>query len=166
MRKIDERDQVTITANFTYEVYRSPSSDWCCAKFRDCETSKEFHAIGNSLPNKKTIPYLLTGRWGINKKTGQKQFEVAYVDIAKVSEKDGVIAYLRSLKCGIGKVKAEAIFNRFGAESFDIIDNDPERLMSIPGISRKRVEQLKAGDRKSTRLNSSHPTTSRMPSSA
>ena len=94
MRKIDERDQVTITANFTYEVYRSPSSDWCCAKFRDCETSKEFHAIGNSLPNKKTIPYLLTGRWGINKKTGQKQFEVAYVDIAKVSEKDGVIAEL------------------------------------------------------------------------
>ena len=145
MRIIDERDQVTITANFTYEVYRSPSSDWCCAKFRDCETSKEFHAIGNSLPNKKTIPYLLTGRWGINKKTGQKQFEVAYVDIAKVSEKDGVIAYLRSLKCGIGKVKAEAIFNKFGAESFDIIDNDPERLMSIPGISRKRVEQLKAG---------------------
>ena len=37
---------------------------------------------------------------------------------------------------------------------------------SADGVVYRTLDEIKAEDRKSTRLNSSHPTTSRMPSSA
>ena len=35
---------------------------------------------------------------------------------------------------GVGKVMAERIVDRFGLETLDVIDNEPERLQTVLGI--------------------------------
>ncbi len=43
---------------------------------------------------------------------------------------------------GVGPVTALKIVNKFGAESFDIIENHPEWLSDIPGITLKKAAQI------------------------
>ena len=43
---------------------------------------------------------------------------------------------------GVGKVMAERIVNRFGADTLTIIDENPQRLGEVLGIGRKRVDNV------------------------
>ena len=92
------------------------------------------------------LPYvargdLLTvhGNWVKNPKYG-KQFKV------ETYEKDlpvGQTAILRYLSLGnikgIGKKTAQRIVDKFGDETFDVMENHPDWLSDIPGITRKRA---------------------------
>ncbi len=52
---------------------------------------------------------------------------------------DGIIRFLSSGRIkGIGKKSAEKIVNKFGMDTFDILENSPERLKEIKGL-RKNV---------------------------
>jgi ATP-dependent exoDNAse (exonuclease V) alpha subunit len=55
----------------------------------------------------------------------------------------GIEKYLGSgLVKGIGPVTANRIVAHFGLETLDIIDNQIERLIKVPGIGKKRVAQI------------------------
>ncbi|MCI9310926.1 MAG: ATP-dependent RecD-like DNA helicase, partial [Lawsonibacter sp.] len=55
-------------------------------------------------------------------------------------------AYLasRSLKC-IGEKTADAIVERFGDRSLEVLEHEPERLLEIRGITEERLEEIKTG---------------------
>ena len=59
------------------------------------------------------------------------------------STKDGIREFLASgvLK-GIGKKTASAIVAKFGEDSFDIIEKEPERLTEVPGIGAKTAKKV------------------------
>lgn len=46
---------------------------------------------------------------------------------------------------GIGEKTADAIVQRFGLESLDVIENHPRRLLEIRGITEERLEAIKNG---------------------
>lgn len=72
------------------------------------------------------------------------QFEVKEYRTEAPADLNGVIKYLGSgLIKGIGPVYAEKIVNRFGIETLDIIDLEPERLLEIPGVGEKRVDKIR-----------------------
>ena len=135
-------NSVTIVCVFTHKVFENPDSAWFVCKYRDSETDKEFTATGTQLPTAKDLPVKLTGMWTTNKKTGKKQLTVTYVEIAKPTSRREVIAYFVSLKCGIGKGKATLIYSRFGDKTWDVLDNHPEELKKISGISEKTYKRL------------------------
>ena len=59
---------------------------------------------------------------------------------------EGIRAYLSSgLLRGIGPRTAEAIVQRFGIRSLEVIEKTPNRLLEIRGISEERLEDIKAG---------------------
>ena len=59
---------------------------------------------------------------------------------------EGVLGYLSSgLLKGIGPKTAEAIVQRFGTDSLDVIEHHPEKLLEIKGITGEKLEEIKAG---------------------
>ena len=58
--------------------------------------------------------------------------------------KSGVEGYLASgLIKGIGPATAALIVARFGEDTLDILQNQPERLLEIKGITESKLEDIK-----------------------
>lgn len=85
----------------------------------------------------------LTGNWKVDAKFG-RQFAMETFEETLPATVYGMEKYLGSgLIKGIGPKYAKKIVNQFGADTLDVIDNEPDRLIEIPGIGRARVESIK-----------------------
>ena len=98
--------------------------------------------VGN-LPEVNPGEWLkLTGQWLNHAKHG-RQFQVELCEQSVPATVEGIKRYLGSgMVRGVGKVMAERIVNRFGAETLDVIDEQPERLREVLGIGQKRVDSV------------------------
>jgi len=85
---------------------------------------------------------VLGGSWTYHKDFG-KQFAFESYEKTLPEEVDGIAQYLSSgtIK-GIGPVTALKIVNRFGKDSFDVIENHPEWLADINGITMKKAAAI------------------------
>jgi exodeoxyribonuclease V alpha subunit len=85
----------------------------------------------------------LRGRWTSHLKYG-RQFEVwSYTTVLPATEQ-GIRRYLGSgLIKGIGPVMAERMVGHFGADIMRIIDDEPGRLVEVPGLGPKRSARIK-----------------------
>ena len=101
-----------------------------------------FIAKGYNLPQTDKISMILEGEWQTGKYGTQLSVEdceeiVPYTD-------EGLKGYLSScLVKGIGEKTAEDIIKRFGADTLNIIENSPEKLLEIKGISEQKLEDIK-----------------------
>lgn len=78
---------------------------------------------------------VVTGKWGNHASYG-RQFEAEFLERMLPQTRSQVLAYLSSRAIrGIGPVTAERIVDRFGADALQVIENTPEKLSEIPGIS-------------------------------
>lgn len=85
---------------------------------------------------------MLAGRF-VNHQTFGKQFAVEYFDRTLPSEEGDILRYLSSGSVkGIGPKTAVRIVGKYGSDSFDIIENHPEWLAEIPGISPKKATEI------------------------
>jgi len=77
------------------------------------------------------------GKWTHNPKYG-KQFSVEQYERMMPADTASILRYLasRAIK-GIGPKTAQRIVEEFGEDSFDVIENHPDWLASIKGISQK-----------------------------
>ena len=84
----------------------------------------------------------LKGHYTLHKDFG-KQFAFSSYDKSLPKEIEGIIQYLssRTIK-GIGPVTALKIVNRFGTDTFDVIENHPDWLTDIPGITPKKARAI------------------------
>jgi len=98
--------------------------------------------VGN-LPELNPGEWLkLTGQWLNHAKHG-RQFQVELCEQSVPASVEGIKRYLGSgMVRGVGKVMAERIVNRFGADTLTVIDEQPERLGEVLGIGRKRVDNI------------------------
>lgn len=98
--------------------------------------------VGN-LPEVNPGEWLkLTGQWLNHAKHG-RQFQVELCEQSVPASVEGIKRYLGSgMVRGVGKVMAERIVNRFGADTLTIIDEDPTRIGEVLGIGPKRVESI------------------------
>ena len=58
-------------------------------------------------------------------------------------KKEGIIGYLAAgaIK-GVRQRTAEAIYRQFGLDTLEVIEKTPEKLLSIPGISEKKLRGI------------------------
>ncbi|WP_414656608.1 ATP-dependent RecD-like DNA helicase [Deinococcus sp. VB343] len=54
----------------------------------------------------------------------------------------GVAAYLEARVGGVGKVLAGRIAKTFGAAAFDILEDDPQKLLQIPGVTESTLHKM------------------------
>ena len=111
-------------------------------KFRDHLI--RFTAVGYDLPQSDSVKLDLEGQW-VNGKYGS-QFQVErWKEIAPTTV-EGIRNYLSSgLLKGIGGATANAIVQRFGTRSLEVLENDPDRLLEIRGITPDKLEEIKTG---------------------
>ena len=131
-----------IIASFTFKTYESEDRSFCVFRYRNQDTRKEFTAVGSMLPDQKNLVVKLTGKWELNRKTARKQFKVFFAEKSIPTGENEIIAYFVALKCNIGKVKAKAIWSHFGKNTWEVIENTPERLLEVPHISEKILSKF------------------------
>lgn len=86
----------------------------------------------------------MEGRWGSHSQYG-KQFTVENYTTVLPATIQGIRRYLGSgLIKGIGPVIADRITTHFGVDTLDIIEQQPKRLVEVPGLGPKRTKMIAA----------------------
>jgi len=84
----------------------------------------------------------MEGRWGTHPQYG-KQFLVENYSTLLPATVQGMRRYLGSgLVKGIGPVFADRITQHFGLDTLRIIEEEPERLIEVPGLGPKRTRKI------------------------
>ena len=113
-------------------------------RYRFADHLIRFVDVGYDLPRTGTIKMELDGEW-VNSKYGP-QFQVSSWHELVPPTIEGILGYLSSgLLKGIGPKTAGEIVQRFGTDSLHVIENQPEKLLSIRGITEEKLEEIKAG---------------------
>ena len=85
----------------------------------------------------------LGGSWRVDAKYG-RQFSMETFEETLPATVYGIEKYLGSgLVKGIGPGFAGRIVKQFGADTLNVIEEDPDRLLEVPGIGRVRVDRVK-----------------------
>lgn len=85
----------------------------------------------------------LHGDWKVDKKYG-RQLNIIKWEETLPATINGIEKYLGSgLIKGVGSVYAKKIVNMFKENTLEIIDNEPDKLIEVDGIGKKRVETIK-----------------------
>ena len=96
---------------------------------------------------------LLDGHWTSYR--DEMQFICAMSEQILPDTKKGMVAYLKSgCVAGCGKMLAERIVAKFGDKTFDILDNDPDRLTEVFGIGKVKKERIKESWKKQRAIQS------------
>ena len=85
---------------------------------------------------------LLTGAWVEHPQYG-KQWKATACEVRKPTTLLGIERFLSSgLIQGVGPSTAKLLVQEFGKRTLDILSENPERLTEVPGIGRKRAQQI------------------------
>ena len=122
-------------------VYRNENNDYTVFEVVD-EENRLFTAVGIIPMVSEGETVVLEGQWIYHKEFG-KQFSFVSYEKSLPKEIDGIIQYLSgSTIKGVGPITAIKIVNRFGMDTFDVIENHPEWLTDISGITRKKAAAI------------------------
>ncbi|MCL1983686.1 MAG: ATP-dependent RecD-like DNA helicase [Clostridiales bacterium] len=106
--------------------------------------NEQFTAVGHfhGLPTGRE--FALSGNFKIHPLYGEQFVFSGYEEIMPASA-EGMEGFLSSgLLKGIGKKTAQTIVKKFGAGTFDVIENDPAKLTEVDGIGAKKAEAIAA----------------------
>jgi exodeoxyribonuclease V alpha subunit len=125
-------------------TFHSDESGYTVARFKVPRTPDLVTIIGNFAQIEAGQTLKLTGLWRDHPKFGQ-QFQVTQYRETKPATLTGMEKYLGSgLIKGVGPVTAKRIVAHFGLETLDVIENQIERLLEVPGIANKRVKMIQS----------------------
>ena len=134
-------ETVTVLGSVESVIYRNEKSDYTVIEILTDDGERAV-AVGK-------MPYLsegeeavLHGTWTRHAEYG-KQFLVENYEKKLPTDAAAILKYLssRTVK-GVGAATAIKIVERYGDETFDVIENHPDWLSDIPGISRKKAKEI------------------------
>lgn len=122
-------------------VYRNEGNDYTVMEIADGENNL-ITAVGIIPMAYEGERVILRGEYTYHKEFG-RQFAFSSFEKMLPEDTEDILRYLssRTVK-GIGPVTALKIVNRYGKESFDVIENHPEWLADIPGITLKKAAAI------------------------
>ena len=134
---------------FEHQLYKNEGNGYTVARYMvrsaasgRSNMSSVFTAVGKELPCIAHAEIEMEGKWVESPKWGP-QFRVSWFRLILPKTEDGIISYLSSdLMKGIGSVTARAIVKRFGVQTFDVLDKEPEKLLDIRGITEQKLSVI------------------------
>lgn len=155
---------MSIVAAFDKTLFYNEASKYCVFRLKTAdpmvpENARDrykfsdhlirFVAVGYDLPQTSAIKMELEGTWTDGKHGTQFQVQTWHKLVPPTI--DGIMGYLSSgLLKGIGPKTAAAIVQKFGIDSLNVIETQPERLLEVKGITQEKLEEIKAGYAEST----------------
>ena len=84
----------------------------------------------------------VSGVWETHPQHGE-QLKAQELERTLPEDEDEILSYLSSGICkGVGPATAQRIVDRFGADTLDILEREPERLSLIKGITAKKAQEI------------------------
>lgn len=130
-------------------VYRNESNDYTVLEVAESDSSL-VTAVGIMPMAFEGEEVVLRGSYTYHKEFGRQfAFEAFEKNLPK--ETEGILQYLssRTVK-GVGPVTALKIVNKYGEDTFDVIEHHPEWLADIPGITLKKAAVISESFREQT----------------
>jgi exodeoxyribonuclease V alpha subunit len=130
-------------------VFRNDDNHYTVARFRPNDSGRllrdDLTTIVGELPGVQPGELLsLEGEWETDPRYGRQLHVQSFVQRLPASP-EGMVRYLSSgLIKGIGPKKAQKIVEHFGEQTLAILEQQPERLREVRGISGKDCEQIVA----------------------
>lgn len=121
-------------------TYSNPDNGYCICSI-DCE-GEEITLVG-CIPGISEGEYIFAeGKWTTHPTYGE-QFSVESYRRELPATTEAILSYLSSgVIKGIGPVTAKRIVDKFGEDTLKVIEEHPEYLSDIKGISPKRVTEI------------------------
>ena len=124
-------------------VYESHDTGYTVGRFSARDHAELVTVVGTLASVNPGESLLLQGEWVDNPRYG-RQFQIEKYETILPANVVGLRKYLGSgLIKGIGPKMAALIVRKFGMDTMDIIEQEPDKLASVSGIGRKRVEIIK-----------------------
>ena len=122
-------------------VFQNAENGYTVLRLKDA--GGETTTVVGVVPDTKVGERLsVEGRWS-NHSTYGRQLELVNVERLTPESRIEILAYLSSHAIrGVGPRIAARIVERFGAESLKIIEHEPERLATVPGISAAKAREI------------------------
>ncbi|MFR3367345.1 MAG: helix-hairpin-helix domain-containing protein [Gallintestinimicrobium sp.] len=154
---------VMITASPVRRVYYSEQTGYSVVVYKTnapiplqavseyCGTMPCFKAAGRQLLDTEGLLAELDGEWKENRYGWQMQVSTFRTFLPETRE--GIVGYLSSgLVKGLGSVTAERIVERFGEDTFRVMEQEPDRLLDIRGITPAKLEEIRSTFLESSRV--------------
>lgn len=137
---VDMEELVTVMGVVEYITYQNMENGYTVLEFSS--DGELFTATGNVSDLYCGEKVTLTGRWNVHPTFGkQLKIEVCQREMPETAA--DMLSYLSSgIIKGVKEKTAQKIVERFGEDTFYIIENFPERLAEIKGISRDRAREI------------------------
>lgn len=124
-------------------TYQNPENGWSVMKVKVKGYDNLVTLTGSLLDVPVGSVLLCDGDWKVDARYGQQFVVQSWTEVMPATIY-GIEKYLGSgLAKGIGPVFAKSIVSKFGAETLNVIDNEPHRLLEVPKLGKKRVERIK-----------------------
>jgi len=123
-------------------TFHSPDSGFCVLRVK-VKGQRDLCTVLGNLPSINPGEYIeANGNW-INDRTHGLQFKARHLRCIPPTTIEGMEKYLGSgLIRGIGPHFAKKLIKAFGENVFDVIENQSERLLELPGIGKKRHKRV------------------------
>lgn len=128
----------SISGTIKTVTFHNPETGYFVAKI--ISANKERTVVGNAPSLHVGEVVHAEGTWATS--NWGPQFKATSVKFSTPSSLEGIERYLCSSVEGVGKSFAKKLVDAFGDKLFDVIEHHPEKLKSLPGIGKKRVDSL------------------------
>ena len=123
-------------------TYQNEKTGYCVLKCRAKGYPELIALVGTMAEVHVGSVLSAAGSWKVDPRFG-RQFSAEKVEETLPATAYGIEKYLGSgLIKGIGPKFAKKIVGQFGAETLQVIEENPEALLAIPGIGRLRVQSI------------------------
>ena len=132
-------------------IFQNPDNGYTVLRLVDeeGEVSTVVGCIPCAAPGERL---LLTGSWTSHPQHGE-QFSAQDVERRLPDEEDDILSYLSSgVVRGVGPATAQRMVERFGRDTLDILEQEPERLSQLKGVTRKKAMEISASFRSQMEL--------------
>jgi exodeoxyribonuclease V alpha subunit len=134
--------QVRVEGELLGFTFRAEDGGFSVARVRDTE-GVQFIAVGPLGHVTEGQHLVLQGRWLDHPQFG-RQLKVASLLVEDPRTTRGLERYLGSgAVVGLGKEFARRVVQTFGLDTLAVIEEEPERLLEVPGIGHKRMTRIR-----------------------
>ena len=139
---MDQNDElIELTGKIESVIYKNDENGYTVLRLKD-ENDELVTVVGcfpNASPGESMI---LSGSWTVHSVHG-RQFKAEYAQRLLPSGAAAIYEYLAggAVK-GIGPATALLIVNRFGDDTLEVLENSPDKLAQIKGISFQKASQI------------------------
>lgn len=132
----------TLSGSIERIVFHNPDTGFCVLRVKVSHRKDPVVVTATTTGVSPGENIECSGQWAHNKSYGM-QFQAAQFATLAPTTLKGMEKYLGSgLVKGIGPHLAKQLVGAFKEEVFNVIDQTPDRLLKLPGIGKKRKDQL------------------------